>query len=181
MCPDQFRAEKSASSEGEVSIRTRRDGRGARKRSCQSSMYRDESLIAPEALPAKLLSWNVTLPCHPPFPENRVSSTSSNHTITLRILSRRRCTAVSGLRPAYVIYCGTLFLSCSAPDPDVCAYRICIHDTSWLLAFQKLWKMSSPFRTRNQPFVNRCIGFSTSRVHIQKDSPSFSCLRLPTE
>lgn len=34
-------------------------------RSCQGSMYQAESLIAPKALLAKLLLWNVTLPRYP--------------------------------------------------------------------------------------------------------------------
>lgn len=43
-------------------------------RSCQGSMYQAESLIAPKALLAKLLLWNVTLPRILWSVENRVSS-----------------------------------------------------------------------------------------------------------
>lgn len=42
-----------------------RTQRGVGRRSGQSSMYQAESLIAPKALPAKLLPWYVTLPRHP--------------------------------------------------------------------------------------------------------------------
>jgi len=169
--------------EGRVSIRTRRDGRGARKRSCQSSMYRDESLIAPEALPAKLLSWNVTLPRHPPFPENRVSSTSSNYTITLRILSRRRCTTLRRCA-LYVIYSAPLRFSSLARHP----IRMCVHTGYVYTTPLGFWHFVALENIVAIPDAKSAVRKSVYRfLHLASTSIKtvqalrVPCFRLPTE
>lgn len=176
MEPDQFRVrEKKCKREEREGERPGAAlGRGARKRSCQGSMYRAESLIAPKALPAKLLSWNVTLLRHPSLPENRVSSTSYHH---LENPFAPPMHHASMLRPVRdLLHSLTLsapYLAAS-PNSDVCAYRICIYTTP--LSFWHFVALENIVTIPGRE-IKRSLSFASLRTYIKTFSVLYRVLR----
>lgn len=122
------------------------------------SMYQAESLIAPKALLAKLLPWNVILPCYPRLPSPSLSFENRVFPKSPFALSREcpRCRYASlalSLRHVSLVALCTWYASSPAlsfpfllgsiSGPDVCIHRY-VYVASLAPGTSSLWKISSP-------------------------------------
>lgn len=152
--------------------------RGGAKLPLDLSMYQAESLIAPKALLAKLLPWNVILPRYPrsspsPRHENRafpkspfaLSRECPRHRYTPRLLSRSDTSlSLHSVRDMLLLSRLPSLLFLATSPVSGCVYtplRICSISRSWhFVALENIVAIRSGIR--NQTFVNRHIALSFS-------------------
>lgn len=192
MASDQSYPEKKAEagreareSLGKLENRTHRGQRVQRGEAklLELSMYQAESLIAPKALQAKLLPWNVILPCYPRLPFLPLASkTAFSPNPPSHFLENARAVGIRlacFLAPTRLSRC-TLYVICFfsrafLPFPSWqhlrsgCVYtplRICGISRSWhFVALENIVAIRSGIR--NQTFVNRWIALSRLSLCIE--------------